>query len=218
MPFIDLHTHNSSAEKDALKVVNLYPETYNLSAAHQYVSIGLHPWHINEDYKQKLLRLKSFAKDKIIIAIGEAGLDKAVDIDIDLQKEVFIAQAIIAEKVNKPMIIHAVRSHNEIITLRKRFVNAPPWIIHGFSGNEKMATELIRNNFYLSFGKDLFNEKSHATKVISKIPIANIFLETDASGLNIVNIYEKAAVLIKTDIKKLCVQINTNFQSLFAAC
>ena len=216
MTFIDIHSHNSSIEKNTIKVVNQFPDVFVLSKIFQYTSVGLHPWYIKDNFKELISSLKTLTQYKQVIAIGEAGLDKAIDTDIELQKSVFIAQAIIAEKISKPMIIHAVKSYYDIIAIRKNFANAPPWIIHGFTGNENIARELVKNNFYLSFGKDLFGDKSHASKVISAIPLANLFLETDDSDRNIKNIYEKAADLLNMSIEKLSTTVSNNFQKLFS--
>jgi len=215
MPFIDLHTHNSSAEENTIKVVNLFPDVSGLSNISKYASIGLHPWYIKDNYIEQLTQLRTTAQNKMIIAIGEAGLDKAVKINFELQKTVFIAQAKIAEELSKPMIIHAVKTYNDVIALRKKITKAPPWIIHGFTGNKNIANELIRNNFCLSFGKDLFNNKSHAPEVFCNSSYDTIFLETDDSGLTIKSIYEKASELLKISTLQLCTQINNNFQKLF---
>ena len=45
-----------------------------------------------------------------VVAIGEAGLDTLAESPMDLQKEVFLAQANLAEETHKPLIIHCVKA------------------------------------------------------------------------------------------------------------
>jgi len=215
MTFIDIHTHNSEVEKDTIKVVNLFPDVFDPLVVPQFASVGLHPWYVKENFAEQISLLENIARNNKIIAIGEAGLDKAVKVDFDLQKQVFMVQAKIAEKLSMPMIIHAVKTYYDLIALRKNFIKAPQWIIHGFNGNEKVANDLIKNNFYLSFGKDLLNENKHTCKSISSIPLEKIFFETDATDLNIRNVYDNAAGILNICVEKLSTQINNNFQQLF---
>ena len=215
MPFIDFHAHNSEVEDNTVKVVNKFPDTFKISDSQYFTSVGLHPWKLKKDFNEQLILLNNIASNRNVIAIGEAGLDKAIEIDLELQKAIFLAQAEIAETLAKPMIIHSVKTYYDFIALRKYFSKSPPWIIHGFTGNIKTAKELIKHNFYLSFGKGLFNEKSNAPKAIVNVPITNIFLETDDSDLEIKDVYCKAAELLHVSIEKLSSQINNNFQRLF---
>jgi len=216
MPFIDIHTHNAAVERDVIKIVNHFPNSQLLFDNQNYASVGLHPWHIKNDFNEQLVVLEKIVTDNNIVAIGEAGLDKAIDTDIELQSAVFMAQASIADEHEKPMIIHSVKTYYDLIAFRKFYSNSPPWIIHGFTGNITIAKELMKNIFYLSFGKDLFNEQSHAPKTLSAIPIQNVFLETDNSEMDIKQIYQKAAELLNISVEELCNKINNNFHKVFS--
>ena len=212
--FIDIHTHNPDYEENVIKIINIFNETQLINENFQYVSIGLHPWNIKNDNSEHLQYIKKTSLLKQVFAIGEAGLDRAVDIDYKLQKDIFIAQAHIAQNTSKPMIIHAVRSYYDIISNRKLFAVAPPWIIHGFNANEKTAIELVKHNFYLSFGKSLHNKKTEFQILFNKIPPSCILFETDDSGASILSIYEKASQLLKIPLDKLKLLIYRNFQKL----
>ena len=91
-----------------------------------------------------------------VVAIGEAGLDTLAESPMDLQKEVFLAQANLAEETHKPLIIHCVKAWADLIACKKAVKPEMPWIIHGFRGNGELASQLVRLGFYLSFG-DRFN-------------------------------------------------------------
>ena len=113
------------------------------------------------------------------------------------------------------MILHDVRSHNEIIALRKKHKAVQPWIVHGFSGTEQDIKQLIGQGIYLSVGESLLHPEKKIYKSIKSIDLDYLFLETDMAEIEIESIYEAAAKLLETDIVTLQKQIFTNFARLF---
>jgi TatD DNase family protein len=47
--------------------------------------------------------------------VGECGLDKRIAIPIELQQLVFEKQLVLAQKYNKPVVLHCVASFDELI-------------------------------------------------------------------------------------------------------
>jgi TatD DNase family protein len=177
----------------------------------QMCSVGLHPWHINERYEQELETIARFASSPQVVAIGETGLDKLTETPFYLQQEVFLQQAAIAAKVQKPLIIHCVKAYPEIIRLKKELNPQNTWIIHGFRGKEPIAQELILHNFCLSFGKGL----DYLEKTICSVPLERVFFETDDSLTDIEQVYETFAKIRSVSIETLKDQINKNFDQIF---
>ena len=165
---------------------------------------------------QNISQVFSFSDSQILIAIGECGLDRACDSDFELQREVFIKQIELSEQYHKPMIIHAVRSYPDIISIRKETKSNQPWIIHGFNGNEHSAEQLLRHDgIYLSLGDVLFKNEKRAVLLLDIIPSDRLFLETDVAERSIVEVYEKASLLsgVATDILRK--DIFDNFVKIF---
>ena len=165
---------------------------------------------------QNISQVFSFSDSQILIAIGECGLDRACDSDFELQREVFIKQIELSEQYHKPMIIHAVRSYPDIISIRKETKSNQPWIIHGFNGNEHSAEQLLRHDgIYLSLGDVLFKNEKRAERLLDIIPSDRLFLETDVAERSIVEVYEKASLLsdVATDILRK--DIFDNFVKIF---
>ena len=165
---------------------------------------------------QNISQVFSFSDSQILIAIGECGLDRACDSDFELQREVFIKQIELSEQYHKPMIIHAVRSYPDIISIRKEMKPNQPWIIHGFNGNEHSAEQLLRHDgIYLSLGDVLFKNEKRAERLLDIIPSDRLFLETDVAERSIVEVYEKASLLsgVATDILRK--DIFDNFVKIF---
>ena len=165
---------------------------------------------------QNISQVFSFSDSQILIAIGECGLDRACDSDFELQREVFIKQIELSEQYHKPLIIHAVRSYPDIISIRKETKSNQPWIIHGFNGNEHSAEQLLRHDgIYLSLGDVLFKNEKRAERLLDIIPSDRLFLETDVAERSIVEVYEKASLLsgVATDILRK--DIFDNFVKIF---
>jgi TatD DNase family protein len=150
MIFFDVHTHNKIATKNIFSIVNKYPNASGFTAP---FSIGIHPWFINKDkIEEELLSIKEKLKYKNCFALGECGLDKVAETDFELQKSVFRKQLQLSEKYKKPVIIHCVRSFQEIIELKKELKPTQIWILHGFQKNLQVAKSLFKNGIVMSFG------------------------------------------------------------------
>src|SRR3989339_415567 len=113
--FIDIHSHKSFNNENEFRIQNIMSYDFdNLNIiASKYYSIGIHPWFINsKNTERELEKLKMvFAKYKNFIALGEAGIDRVKSINLDEQKYVFTQQTMIAESLNKPVIVHCVRAY-----------------------------------------------------------------------------------------------------------
>jgi len=210
--YYDLHTHHfPEGNEDICTIVNIsapYPPLEGAGGGNY--SVGIHPWYIQKDNIEKELDLiEKYASSPNVKAIGECGLDKLCETDFELQKEVFLSHISISEKVKKPLIIHCVKSFDEIILLKKKIQPKQAWIIHGFRGKPQQAKQLIEQGFYLSFGLN-FNEQT-----IQNIPIERIFLETDDSGCDIRTIYKSAARALNIPEENLIRQIEKNICEIF---
>lgn len=197
-------------------VQNVFPGQDDQLGNGNYYSVGLHPWNIKKnsiDENMNWVRMQAERND--VIAIGETGLDKSIDCPWQYQTEVFERHLNIAEKMEKPVILHCVRAYSEMMAYRKQAKQKIPWIFHWFNENLRTAEELIKRNCYLSFGHMLFRENSRAYKTFISIPPEYLFFETDDAGYNIHEIYEQAACLKSIDMDELKVRIVENFNTCF---
>ena len=211
-PFINIHTHQSHIDnKEFIEIYNIDVDSHVNVDVTFFYSIGIHPWECQKS------KVKSSMAQWLngSTAIGECGIDRACGIDFDIQKDVFIKQIEISEQYNKPMIIHAVRSHSDIISIRKETKAKMPWIIHGFQGNEQIVNQYLRHNIHLSLGDVLFKNESRAAELLKIIPSERLFLETDVSERSIADVYEKASVLSGRSLDDLRSDIFNNFVKIF---
>ena len=150
-----------------------------------------------------------------VIALGEAGLDKMHKASFEQQIELFERQIDLSEALQKPMILHDVKSHNEIIALRKKHKAQRPWILHGFNGTEQDVRQLTGQGIYLSVGESLLYPERKIYKSFKFIDLDYLFLETDMAEARIETIYDEAAKLLGIDIAILKKRIFANFARLF---
>lgn len=212
--FINTHTHFKPRTPDEFIIRNGYLmlNPQQSDALRYSISTGLHPWHLKKmtinECGDKLIELASHPH---VLAIGEIGIDKAIDTPIKMQLEYFDTQLNIARAFKKPVIIHAVKSYNDLMPFLKK--TKVPFIFHGFSGNEQQAKELLKYNCKLSFGKAVFEEK--AQRVLHAIPNDAFLLETDAvPALNIKDVYEKVAEIKALHIDELKSTVFHTFASV----
>lgn len=214
--FIDIHTHTIRIKEDLLQIVNL--DLSQPCPEHGYYSYGIHPWALNKaDFQTEsaLKLLEERLKLPNVLALGEAGLDKMHKETFEKQIDLFERQIELSEAVQKPMILHDVKSHNEIIALRKKHKALQPWILHGFNGTEQDITQLTGQGLYLSVGESLLHSERKITKSLRNIPLDLLYFETDMAEIGIETVYETAAKLLEMDIDALQKQIFSNFARLF---
>jgi TatD DNase family protein len=211
--FIDFHSHRADGEGHTLTIKNLFAgEEVPLSVPPGiYFSAGIHPWHLTEEnasgLKAALTRTLDHSR---VIAVGEAGFDTLQGPSKNIQYDAFIYQAQLAEKFNKPMVIHAVRSW-EILRKAKKEVNpSVKWIIHGFRGKAQLASDLVSEDFMISLGVG-----GISTEVVEAAGLQNILLETDDSGRSISSAYSCLAVISGVSLNELIDRLKDNFNSCF---
>lgn len=213
MKFINLHTHQFTNNFEILEIVNQYPSEFEEKIPN--FSIGIHPWKIDTDRLEADLQI---IEEKIqhanCHALGECGLDKRIETSLEIQNQVFEKQLFLAQKYNKPVILHCVAAFQEITDIKKRMQIEVPIIIHGFAKNLQTAQQLLENGFYLSFGKYLL-QNPDLEYVFKNVPNNRVFLETDSSSYTIEEVYAVAAKYKKMTINDLKENIHSNFETVF---
>jgi TatD DNase family protein len=213
MKYFNLHTHQFTNQEKVLELVNQYPQEFD--PAISFYSIGIHPWYIDEHkLESDYLIIESKLQEPNCLAIGECGLDKRIAIPLELQQMVFEKQLLLAQKHNKPVVIHCVAAFQEVIATKKRLKITVPMIIHGFSKNKQVAKVLIDNGFYISFGK-YFLRNPELKEVFETIPNDRFFLETDTLEEGIEKVYALATNYKNWSIDEIQQQINSNFVAVF---
>ena len=192
MDFLDFHHHK-------LGTTGIYNLNLDEQIPAGTFSAGLHPKDITENWKPDFEQIKNISLLKNCLAIGECGLDGLIQVDENLQNEVFQAHLSWAKEVKKPIIIHCVRRFSQILHYKNAKI---PLIIHGFNKKENIALELLDAGFHLSFGHATLENLS-LQKIIKDIPIQRLFLETDDSDFEIIKLYNKVSEIKSVPLEEL---------------
>lgn len=199
--FINLHTHHKQEiglEIVQAKEVLSYPYSY-----------GVGPFEID-----MCLFDEKIATEKNCISIGEIGLDKTIQLNINEQIKIFKKQLLFAEKLNLPVIIHCVKAYNELIEIKRSLKPIQPWVIHGFRKTNLLNT-LLKEDFYISVGSAIIHDHKLQAS-IKTIPNNRLFLETDNDlNHNIEEVYQKVAFLKEISLLALKTIISNNFKTVF---
>ena len=211
--FLNTHTHYLSHQNNTLELYNQFPNAINRDA--KLYSIGIHPAYIKtSSLEEEIEIIKQNLTQENCLAVGEIGLDKLCETNFDLQIEVFEKQLKIAEEFQKPVIIHSVRAYQEILQIRKKLNLKIPFIFHGFNKNEQLLNQIIAQNCFASFGKNLLYNKNLQI-IFAKLSANQFFLENDASDISIQEIYTFAAEIRKCTIEELQFQQAENWKTVF---
>jgi TatD DNase family protein len=213
MKFFNLHTHQFTNQSDVLELVNQYPQEFDETIP--FYSIGIHPLFIDGNRLEsdfEIVEQKLVLKE--CLAIGECGLDKRSETPFESQVAIFEQQLLLAEKNQKPVVIHCVAALQELIAIKKRLQISVPMIVHGFSKNEIVAKQLIDQGFYVSFGKYLLRNKE-LESVFKSVPNNRFFLETDAIEEGIEAVYNLAASYKGIELNDLQDILIDNYKRVF---
>ena len=212
---IDFHTHQTPADTETSVRSLLISEVEKITLLDLF-TVGIHPWYSEDvEIDSQFSLLKDLMKRNNVIAIGEIGLDKHRGAPIERQIELFEKQVLIAEKVQKPVIIHCVRAWSELLESRKRLKPTTPWAIHGFRGQSELAKQLLNSGLYLSFGPETLNASEGLQEAIRTVPLDRIFIETDDADVALKYLYTTVSKIKNVTYRDLDEQINYNFAEFF---
>ncbi len=162
----------------SLKAIELAEKYNNI-----YASVGVHP-HDSKDWNDSLIeKLEELAKNKKVVAIGEIGLDYYYDFSPrEIQIKTFESQIQLALKLNLPIIVHNRESNEDIMKIARKYKDSGLRAqFHCFAGSIADARELVEMHYYISFpGIVTFKNADSVRKVLSRVAIENLLLETDS--------------------------------------
>lgn len=146
-----------------------------------YFTVWIHPtdtqW--NEDWGQ----FEKLIHHPKCVWIGECGFDfYHKPFDEKMQEIIFEKQINLAEKLNKPLIIHSREAWEKTLEFIKDF----KWkfVIHCFTENQSFADQIIKLWGYISIWWIItYPKASELRDIIKNYPLEKIMLETDCPFL-----------------------------------
>ena len=158
--------------------------TIQIANSHDFIysTVGISPNDIADYKKEDLKEIENLAKSPKVVAIGEIGLDYYWNKENkDLQKEVFISQIEIANKLNLPIVIHTREAVYDTLEILKNNNCNKKGIFHCCPFNVDLVREGLKLGFYISFaGPTTFKNSKNAPEIIKMVPLDKMLIETDS--------------------------------------
>ena len=150
------------------------------------VIVGISPNDIQELKKEDLEEIENLAKNKKVVAIGEIGLDYYWNKENkELQREIFISQIQIANKLELPIVIHTREAIYDTLEILKTNNCNKKGIFHCCPLNIDLVREGLKLGYYISFaGPITFKNSKNANEIIEMVPLDRILIETDSPYLS----------------------------------
>lgn len=230
-----------------------------------YAAIGLHPTHTSKLFHDAdelgggemtkgfisrgetfdMAYYRALALNPKTVAIGECGLDyfhlkelEDRDLQIQKQKDAFLAQIALAGEVKKPLMIHCRDAFTDLISILRSqptVCNSKnPGIIHFFTGSADDMRNLLDLGFSFTFGGAVTfpprktEPENQYHGLVRAMPIDRILSETDAPYVApalyrgkrnepayVIEIVKKLAELKNISVDEMAAQIRENAKRIF---
>lgn len=214
---------DSTYTKRMLELKQSYPNQV-------FLMMGLHPTHVKEDFKEKLLHVETMLKKDSFCAVGEIGIDLYWDKTLlKQQQEAFRYQISLAKSLKLPIVIHCREAFDEIFEILEAEKSADlRGIFHCFTGTLEQAEKAISYNMKLGIGGVVTFRNGKIDTFLNKIGIEHIVLETDAPYLApapfrgkrnepiyILKVLEKLALVYQISVEQVAEITTENSKSVF---
>lgn len=207
MEFFDSHSHynDEKYDLDRTDIINsIYNENitrtvcvgYNVEKSEEalkiakefhfmYATCGISPNDIDSFVDNNLEKIEEIARDEKIVAIGEIGLDYYWNKENkEKQKELFIKQIEIANKLEKPIVIHTRDAAVDTIEILKEHPVKKKGIFHCCPLNQELIKDGLKLGFYISFSGNITFKNAKSEACVSLVPLDKILIETDCPYLS----------------------------------
>lgn len=238
---IEAYSKQNSPGKDAF-ILDIgveyddFPRRKVSFSKHSFVRLAAGIWpdkdslSSKENIETRIKVLEKYVADPYCVAVGECGLDYHwMNGTKEAQSELFVAQAELALKYSKALIVHSRNAHPDTFSVVKQYSDKIPVIIHCFSYDEMACKEYLNCGCYISFaGNITYKNTVELRTACSIVPSNRILIETDApymcpepmrgkasSPLDISRTYSLAAELRKEPINILSDAVNANAGVIF---
>jgi TatD DNase family protein len=152
-----------------------------------YATVGLHPHDARHFRETHLDEVRTLARHRKVVAIGEIGLDYYYGHSPrQEQKRVLIRQLELAREAKLPVVVHCRDAWPDL-----REIIAAHWcasglggILHCFSGSREDAFRFLGWGFLISFAGNITYKKANELRAVAReIPLHSLLTETDSPYL-----------------------------------
>jgi TatD DNase family protein len=195
-----------------------------------YAAVGIHPNDSLQVSDNDFDQVEKLAQLEKTVAIGEVGLDYyRTDSPTEKQHIALRKQVQIARRLGLPLIIHNRDAHDDIYKiLKEEKAEEISGVFHSFSGELEFLESILALHYHVSFTGPVTFKNTNYNKLIDRVPLEQLLLETDSPFLApapfrgkrnepayLKYISEKIAQIKGVTVEKLGEVTSENAQSLF---
>jgi TatD DNase family protein len=150
-----------------------------------YASVGIHPNDCQALNITVLDDIKEMAASQKVVAIGEIGLDYYHSISEKEKQHMFFREQLrLAKELHLPVIIHNRDAHEDVYKiLVEEKASTTGAVMHSFSGSTNFLESVLAQNIYISFTGVVTFKNANYYRLIDKVPVEQLLLETDSPFL-----------------------------------
>ena len=149
------------------------------------VSLGLHPWYVDERGPDWLARLEELIAAHPV-GVGEIGLDNALETRNDAaQEEVFVAQMDLAARYERPVTIHCRKAFGRLVELLRGLERRPPFMmLHAYTGSHEMVPVLEKLGCHISICASITRPANRkARTACARVSRGRLLVESDSPAI-----------------------------------
>lgn len=149
------------------------------------VSLGLHPWYVEERSPDWLERMEALVASHAV-GIGEIGLDNALTRRNDEgQEEVFLAQMKLAARYGRPVTVHCRKAFGRLVELVAAMDKRPPhMLLHAYAGSHEMVPVFEKLGFHISICASITRPANRkARTACARVSPDRLLVETDSPAI-----------------------------------
>jgi len=165
------------SSREAVQLASRYRQTW--------ATVGIHPHNARFVDELALIELKDLARNKLVVGIGEIGLDYYRDLSPrDRQRQAFEQQLDLAIELELPVCLHNRESTDDLLAILKKASKRHCGVVHSFLGDEILAKQFLTLGLHLGIGGPLtFPKNAVLREAVRQVPLDRILLETDCPYL-----------------------------------
>jgi len=152
-----------------------------------YATCGISPNDVQDLNIECLEQIEELAKSKKVKAIGEIGLDYYWEKDNkarEKQREFFVKQIELANKLDLPITIHTRDAYLDIIKILAENECKNKGIFHCCPLNNELIKDGLKLGYYISFSGTITFKNSKPEMPVGQVPLDKILIETDSPYLS----------------------------------
>ncbi|MDX2284060.1 MAG: TatD family hydrolase [Bacteroidia bacterium] len=157
-----------------------------------FAVVGIHPHDAEKWDDRCALRLRQWAENPRVVAIGEIGMDFYTGrnnerrlASPEVQARAFRDQLELAASRCLPVVIHCREAYEETLNLLEQEAPPIPILLHCFAGTAEQAERAFARGWYIGVGGTVtYKANGELRSIVRQAPGDRLLLETDAPYLS----------------------------------